>query len=124
MYLPGMKKFDPRNTDYKRFGGTVYCPFDRNLTIAGKKIRFIVDPEADPDSIQSDHFKELGRWISVDLSEDKMKAEIGKRVSQDLEKLELSGVNGLQKLFLYEHFLVNRLSWVFLVHVGKLCAEP
>ena len=83
---------------------------------AGKKMRFIVDTEANPDSVQSDHFKELGRWISVDLSEDKMKAEIGRRVSQDLEKLELSGVNGLSKLFLYEHFLVSRLSWVFLVH--------
>jgi hypothetical protein len=102
--------------EYKRFGGTVYCPFDPNIKIAGKKIRFIVDTEADPNSLQSDHVQELGRWISVDLSEDKMKAEISRRLSQDLEKLELSGVNGPSKLFLYEHFVVSRLSWVFLVH--------
>ena len=50
-----------------------------------------------------------------------MKAEIGKRVSHDLETIEHSGVNGLSKLFLYEHFLVSRLSWVFLVH--DLCAS-
>ena len=60
--------------------------------------------------------KELGRWISVSLSEDKVKVEISKKVSQDLEKIEHSGVNGPSKLFLYEHFLVARLSWVFLVH--------
>ena len=114
-----MKRFDPRNEhkeDYKRFGETVYCPFDPNILIAGKKMRFIVNTDADPESLQSDHFKELGRWISVSLSEDKMKAEITKRVSRDLEQIENSGVNGLSKLFLYEHYLVSRLSWVFLVH--------
>ena len=119
-----MKKFDPRNehkVDDKRFGGTVYCPFDPNLMIAGKKLRFIVSTDADPGSLQSDHVKELGRWISVSLSEDKMKVEIRKRVAQDLEKIEHSGVNGLSKLFLYEHFLVARLSWVFLVH--DLCVS-
>ena len=119
-----MKKFDPRNehkVDYGRFGSTVYCPFDPNLMIAGKKLRFIVSTDADPGSLQSDHVKELGRWISVSLSEDKMKVEIRKRVAQDLEKIEHSGVNGLSKLFLYEHFLVARLSWVFLVH--DLCVS-
>jgi hypothetical protein len=106
----GMKKFDPRNehkTEYQCFGDTVYCPFDPNLEIAGRKMRFIVN--AYPDSIQSDHFK-------VSLSEDKIKVEIGKRVSQDLEKVDLSGVNGPSKLWLYEHFVVSKLSWVVLVH--------
>ena len=119
-----MKKFDPRNEhkeNYVRFSETVYCPYDPDITIAGKKMRFIVNPGADAESLQSDHFKELGRWISVSLSEDKMKAEIRKRVFQDLEKVEHSGVNGLSKLFLYEHFLVSRLSWVFLVH--DLCVS-
>ena len=90
----GMKKFDPRNehkVEYKRFGDTVYCPFDPNLEIAGKKMRFIVDFDADPESFQFGQFKELGRWVSVSLSEEKMKAEIGKRVSQDLAKVDLSG---------------------------------
>ena len=115
MYLHGNEKFDPRNVhkvEYQRFGGTVYCPFDPNLSIGGKKMRFIVDTEADPNSFQSDHFKELGRWICVDLSEDKMKAEIGRRVSQDLEKLEPSGVNGPSSCF------CSSTSWLadFLVH--------
>jgi len=36
----GMKKFDPRwehKVEYSRLGDTVYCPFDPNLTIDGKK---------------------------------------------------------------------------------------
>ena len=34
------------------------------LTINGEKLRFIVNVAADPNSLQFDHFKELGRWIS------------------------------------------------------------
>ena len=33
-----------------------------------------------------------------------------------MEAVDRCGVNGLCKLFLYEHFVVRRLSWVFLVH--------
>ena len=59
---------------------------------------------------------ELGRLISVDLREDKIRNEIQRRLLSDVEKVENSGVNGLCKLFLYEHFIVSRLSWFFLVH--------
>ena len=45
-------------------------------------MRFIVDTEANPDSV---HFKELGRWISVDLSEDKMKAELEEGLARPRE---------------------------------------
>ena len=34
----------------------------------------------------------------------------------DMETIESCGVNGLCKLFLYQHFVISRLSWVFLVH--------
>src|SRR4051812_29669358 len=33
-----------------------------------------------------------------------------------MEKIEGSGINGLCKLFGYEHFAVPRLSWPFLIH--------
>jgi len=52
----------------------------------------------------------------VDLKEDKVKTEIRRRVFSDMDVIENSGVNGLCKLFLYQHFLISRLSWVFLVH--------
>jgi len=70
----------------------------------------------DPASLHYDHFKELGRFISVDLKEDKIKSEVRKRFLDDMEKVESSGVNGLCKLFLYQHFVLTRLSWAFLVH--------
>jgi hypothetical protein len=75
-----------------------------------------VNVAVDPNSLQYDHFKELGRFISVDLKENKIRAEIRKRFLDDMEKVERSGVNGLCKLFLYQHFIVARLSWPFLVH--------
>ena len=113
------KQFDPRNmprVEYERYGKTIYCPYDPNLVIGPDKLKFIVNVAADPNSLQFDHFKELGRWISVDLKEDKIKKEIRKRLQADIELVENSAVNGLCKLYLYEHFIVRRLSWAFLVH--------
>ena len=110
---------DPRfipKVEYERYGSAVYCPFDPELTIDGERLRFIVNFAADPGSLHFDHFKELGRWISVDLSEEKVKTEIRRRLTEDLETVERCGVNGLCKLYLYEHFVVRRMSWVFLVH--------
>ena len=48
----------------------------------------------DPSSLAFDHFKELGRWISVDLKEDKIKSVLRKRVVDDLATVDASGVNG------------------------------
>ena len=75
-----------------------------------------VHREIDPNSLQFDHFKELGRWISVDLAEDKIREEIRRRLAADIETVDRCGINGLCKLFVYENFIVRRLSWVFLVH--------
>jgi len=96
------KKFDPRfipKIEYERYGSTVYCPYDPQLMINGEKLKFIVNTAADPNSLQFDHFKELGRWISVDLSETKVKSEIQRKLTEDMEIVERCGVNGLCKLF-------------------------
>jgi hypothetical protein len=114
-----MKRFDDRSTHrkiFQRFGDTVYCPFDPDLHIGGEKIRFIVDVALEPGTLAFDHFKELGRWISVDVNEEKVKVEVRKRVLNDLSLVDASGVNGFCKLFLYEFFVVRRVSWQFLVH--------
>src|SRR6185312_8223607 len=84
--------------------------------INGEKLRFIVNVAADPNSLQFDHFKELGRWISVNLTENQVKKEIRRKLTDDMEVVDRCGVNGFHKLFLYEHFIVRRLSWPFLVH--------
>ncbi len=105
-----MKKFDPRfvsKIHYERYGSTIYCPYDPELTIGGERLKFIVNAAADKSSLQYDHFKELGRFISVDLKEDKVKTEIRRRLLNDMETVASCGVNGLCKLFLYEHFVAR-----------------
>ena len=117
MYLYGNEKVEMQtDSKFERYGDTVYCPFDPALTIGGEKLKFIVNVAADPSSLQYDNFKELGRFISINLKEDKIKTEIRRRLYADMDTVEASGVNGLCKLYIYEHYVVPRLSWVFLVH--------
>jgi len=77
-----MKRFEP-NSVVEKLKDVVYSPFDPDLKIAGEKIRFIVNTAVDPASLHYDHFKELGRFISVDLKEDKIKSEVRKRFLDD-----------------------------------------
>src|SRR6185312_7953972 len=104
---------DEHHEEFKRYGNTVYCPFDPNLSIGGNKIRFMVDVAADPNSLTFDHFKELGRWISVDLKEDKIKSVLRKRVVDDFATVDAAGINGFCKLFIYEYFLSGASRGIF-----------
>jgi hypothetical protein len=45
-----------------------------------------------------------------------VKTEVRKRVLADLTTVDACGVNGFCKLFIYEFFVVRRVSWQFLVH--------
>jgi len=80
-----MKRCDLRSGT----NSTSYSPFDPELKIAGKGIRFIVNIALDP-SLQYDHFKELGRFISVNLKETKIKFEIRVRTWKRLSLLVLT----------------------------------
>src|SRR6185312_9600456 len=51
-----------------------------------------------------------------DLKEDKVKSVVQKRVLDDLSAVDASGLNGFCKLFIYEFFIVRRVSWQFLVN--------
>jgi len=99
-----MKRSTQLESEYERYGDTQYCAYDPALAIAGEyNLKFIVNVAKDPKSLEYDHFKELGRWIGVDLKEDKIKAEISRRLNADMSIVEGSGVNGLSKLYIYEH---------------------
>ena len=50
------------------------------------------------------------------MKEDKIKSEVHKHVLSDLTTVDSCGINGFSKLFLYEFFVVRRVSWQFLVH--------
>lgn len=114
----GFRQFDKR-TDSGKFvqvGTSRYAPFDPGVSISGKKMRFMLDVAVDKSSIKRDHFKFLGRWISISLSEEKVKATVKAAFKSDLETIEGSKVNGLMKLWLYQHYALAHLSWPFLVH--------
>jgi hypothetical protein len=117
-----MKRFyNDSDSKYERYGDTQYCAYDPALTIDGEQLKFIVNLAKDPQSLEYDHFKELGRFISVDLKEDKIRSEISRRLNADMALADNCGVQGLHKLYTYEHSIVSRLSWPFLVHNLPLC---
>jgi len=136
------KQFDPRNVHklpFERYSDTRYAPYDPLLTIGGKRITFIVTPctrcsrgancptgtccpcsschtEPDPKSLFHDHFKFLGRRTGVELNEIKTADLVRKKFKADMDLVDNTGLNGLMKLWLYEHFVISRLSWPFIVH--------
>ena len=67
----GYRQFDKRSDKgkYKRHKNVKYAPFDPDIFIGGKRMRFIFDEDKSDDAMLRDHFKFLGRWISIDLNE-------------------------------------------------------
>lgn len=119
------RQFDPRSDSgfYKPFTDTIYSPYDPLLTINGSPIRFMLDfprdkPEEKKLLLSHDHFKFLGRWIpgTVGLSDAKIKEKARDRFASDMLLVEKSGVNGLMKLWLYQHFVLARSAWSFLIN--------
>jgi hypothetical protein len=117
------RQFDPRTDSgrYKAMTDTVYAPYDPLLTIAGEPIRFILDITKDPSLLLHDHFKFVGRWIGMHLTEDKVKVKVKQHLREDMELIENCGVNGPMKLWIYQHYVLAHLAWPFLVH--DFCAS-
>ena len=116
----GMRQFDRRIKCHtldpaKGYEGLTYAPFDPKLTIAGKAIRFIYDPDND-DEFKGSHFKFLGRHIHFFGKEDDVKKHIRKNFRRDLAKINELNISGFIKAWLYEYFALRRQSWAFLVH--------
>jgi hypothetical protein len=67
-------------------------------------------------SFKNKHFKFLGRHIHYNLSEIEIKDEIFKSFREDVETVNKNQVNGLMKLWLYQHCIIYRLTWPLLIH--------
>ena len=111
------RQFDPRSDSgkYIPHSKKIYSAFDPLLRISNEPIRFIFDPRKKSDDLSRDHFKFLGRWIEMGLSESKIKTKVRSKFFHDMDKAEHCGVNGLMKLWLYEHYIVKRLAWPFFI---------
>jgi hypothetical protein len=123
-----------------------YSPFDPGLMIDGQKMAFILDPNLkvkdidkewkiekdDPDldadknmkreekkfdksKFEKSHFKFLGRWIHFFVKEEGVLSRIVNNFN-DMETVDKSLVLGTMKAWLYQFYVLPRLSWSFMVH--------
>ena len=112
----GFRKFDTRIQceNFVPVRDSIYSPFDPRLTIKGVPVGFILDRD-NPDKFKGSHFKFLGRWFRYDLSEAGVKNRIRDSLKRYMELIEGSGLNGLMKLWIYQFYLLAKLSWPLLI---------
>lgn len=113
----GMKKFvsSIKNEAFTPLFDRTYSPFNPCLSINGHPISFIFSPE-NADSFKGEHFKFLGRWIHYDLDENPIKEKIKRNFLLDLQLVNDSLINGFMKLWLYQFYILARLSWPLLIY--------
>jgi hypothetical protein len=111
-----LKKFDKRAKSelYSPVNPTNYSPFDPQLTISGKRMKFIQDPEQ-KDPFKSNHFKFLGDWLNADLNDEAVKLKIKNQFFSLMKTVDKSLVNGPMKLWLYQFMVLPMISWPFLI---------
>ena len=92
-----------------------FAPFDHCLTIDGQPIRYIVNPQ-EKDPFKAEHFKFQGRWTHLLLKEMDTQIQLQLCLNEDLQLIEDSKVNGLMKLWLYQFYALQHLSWPFIIN--------
>lgn len=92
-----------------------YSAFDAKLTISGSPIGFMLNPDVQ-DRFKQTHFKFLGRNINISLNEHLVQEKLRCAYLEYLEALDKNAVNGLMKLWIYQHYVLSLLSWPFLVY--------
>ena len=90
---------------------TIYPVYDPQLTIAGKRMQFILKDL----SFKGSHFKFLGRWLRPDLDEADVKSLFLRKYQELLDILEGAPIDGFMKLWIYQHFMLGMLSWPLLI---------
>ena len=113
----GLKQFDKRNihnSEFVPFSNTKFSPFDAKLTIGGEPMQFIVNLQK-KDLFEQTHFKFLGRWLNSNLDELAIKEKVKQSFINLLVLTDQQPINGLMKLWLYQFYLLAKLSWPFSV---------
>ena len=114
----GFKVFDKKikNEKFVPISDTVYAPFDPGLLIDGQPVQFIVNQGSVKDPLKANHFKFLGRWLNPLVNEDDIKKKINTLLTEDMNLIENSKVNGFMKLWLYQFYCLAHLSWPFMIN--------
>ena len=95
-----------------------FLPFDPQVSIAGHRMRFMVDIAKSDDSealFQGTHFKFLGRWIHYLLTEKDLKVRVKRNLENDMNLVDKSKLTGHMKLWLYQFYVLAHCSWPFMV---------
>jgi hypothetical protein len=94
---------------------TIYSPFDPRLMINGEPLNFLLETN-EKHEFMAHHFKFLGRWISGDLNEQDVKRMFAANFFKWLDMVDKDLVNGLMKLWIYQHQIIPKASWPLLIH--------
>ena len=62
--------------------------------------------------------------MSINISESEIKEKIFDDFAKDVKAVKETPVNGLIKLWLYQHGIIYRLTWPFLIHDLDLTKSP
>jgi len=100
---------------YKPVSDTIYSAYDPLLLINGEPLNFI-DGINSKDEFQAGHFKFLGRWMSADLDDAATKRKFKADFFKWMSIVDKDLVNGLMKLWIYQHYIIGKSSWPLLVH--------
>ena len=58
----------------------------------------------------------MGRWINPLINEQQIKQKIEALFLSDIDIVEKSKLNGFMKLWLYQFYILQRLSWPFIIN--------
>ena len=106
-------KSDEQKKLWKPFNDHRYSPFDPKLTIKGRPVQAIGDPEAGE---KEQFFKFLGRKTFHNRKDSPVKIQLIEDFKKNMETLDEDLVNGLQKAWICEHFLSRQLIWPMTVY--------
>ena len=78
-------------------------------------IYYIVNPQ-EKDPFKAEHFKFQGWWCHPLLKEKGIQIKLQLSLNEDLQLIEDSKVIGLIKLWLYQFYALQHLSWPFIIN--------
>ena len=96
---------------YTKEGDAIYSAYDPQLTIAGQRMKFLMQDT----SFKGSHFKFLGRWLNEKLSDREVKSSFLRKLHELLGIVESDPLDGFSRLWLYQHFVLGMVSWPLLI---------
>jgi hypothetical protein len=96
---------------YEPVHDTIYSAYNPMLEIDGESLTFIEDIVKG----RARHFKFLGRWMSTDLDDGEPKRKFAADFFSWLTLVDKDLINGLMKLWVYQHYIIPKSSWPLLI---------